>query len=270
MGETGKRSRRARISAVATAVAISAPVLFLGGTIARAAESSSGGPTSVSVTYTDGSGQAVGNDGRPVPTTGVSESSSSSAPWSSDQSSSAQQEVSLPVNGASGADGNTGTTGSDGYGSSSVQQILSLTIRPGPLTITPSSESISFTQGRGRGEGESLAGSLSTVTVVDARGSLVGWRATVSLQSVAGLSAADLAKATLCLTPAERTVIAGNPPEVKSAHHSCGGVGAPLTLFYAPPNGGGGTFTDTGSLTLSLPGVTGASAASATLAVAVH
>ncbi|MGA2472894.1 MAG: hypothetical protein ABSG39_05305 [Acidimicrobiales bacterium] len=43
-------------------------------------------------------------------------------------------------------------------------------------------------------------GELSPVTVVDARGSLVGWRATVSLQAVAGENPAPLAHAFLCAT----------------------------------------------------------------------
>jgi hypothetical protein len=108
------------------------------------------------------------------------------------------------------------------------------------------------------------------VKVVDARGSLVGWRATVSLQSVAGVSTADLAKATLCVSPDAPTVVAGNPPEVRAGRSVCGGAGDPLQLFFAPPNGGGGTFSDTGSLTLHLPGVPTADAAQATLAVAVQ
>jgi hypothetical protein len=115
-----------------------------------------------------------------------------------------------------------------------------------------------------------MAGSLATVTVVDARGSLVGWRATVSLQSVAGVSAADLAKATLCVSPDAPTVVAGNPPEVRAAQPVCGDAGDPLPFFFAPPNGGGGTFSDTASLTLHLPGVHVAGAALATLAVAVR
>ncbi|HXA74394.1 MAG TPA: hypothetical protein VNV83_09150 [Acidimicrobiales bacterium] len=43
-----------------------------------------------------------------------------------------------------------------------------------------------------------------------------------------------------------------------------------MTLFYAPPNGGSGTFTDTGELTLRLPHDEGASPVTATLAVAVR
>lgn len=159
-----------------------------------------------------------------------------------------------------GANGNTGSTGG------SADQTLEVSILPGNLTIAPATESISFA----KANGGHVAGSLSTVTVVDARGSLVGWNATVSLQSIDGVSAADLAKAKLCVSPDAVTVVAGNRPEVKSGQHACAKASGALTLFYAPPNGGGGTFSDTGSLTLQVPGSTLTSPVTATLAVAVH
>ncbi len=247
MGE-GKKPRRARASAVATAVALSAPVLFFGGAIARAAESSSGRPTSVSVSYTDASGQPIGTGGTTTTTTSGDAGGTTAG---------ADEGVSVSVN---GANGNTGSSGS------SVDQTMEVSVLTGPLTITPASQAVSFTKAHGRGKG---AGSLSTVTVVDARGSLVGWDATVSLQSVNGVSAADLAKARLCVTPDTPTVVAGNPPEVKAGRHACGKAGDALTVFYAPANGGGGTFSDTGALTLHVPGAA-AGALTATLAVAVH
>lgn len=242
MGENGKRSRRARASAVATAVAVAAPILFLGGALARAAESSPDAPTSVSVTETDASGQPVGT-GDPTTT-----------------SSSSANDPSAPV---IGNRGNTGST------EGSVDQTLSVSILPGALTVTPSTESVSFTGRQGQTDGGPNSGSLSTITVVDARGSLVGWRATVSLESVNGVSASKLANAKLCISPDDPTVVAGNPPEVKSGRQACANAGRALVLFYAPPGGGGGTFTDSGALSLSLPGM-GTGPVTATLAVAVH
>ena len=175
------------------------------------------------------------------------------------------QDVGVSVNASSGNTGTTGNTGSDG---SSVEQSISVSVLPGPLTITPSSASISFA--KPRDDGGPLTGSLSTVTVVDARGSLVGWDATISLQAVDGVSASDLAGAKLCVRPDAVTVVAGIPPEVKSGQHACAKAGDPLTLFYAPPNGGGGTFSDTGALTLDLPAGATAGPVTATLAVTVH
>lgn len=247
MGE-GKNSRRARASAVATAVAITAPILFLGGALARAAEAPGGGPTSSSVVYTDANGDPTGGAPTTTTTTGAATGTFSGT------------EVGVSVNGAGG------NTGSSGGGTT---QTMEVSILPGQLSVTPTSEVVSFTKAHGQGSGGRMAGSLSTVTVVDARGSLVGWRATVSLQSVDGVSAADLAKAKLCVNPGSPTVVAGNPPEVKAGQSTCGKAGDALRVFFAPPNGGGGTFSDTASLTLSLPGVVVTSPVSATLAVAV-
>jgi hypothetical protein len=223
---------------VATAVAITAPILFLGGAIAHAAESSSDAPTSVSVSYTDGSGRTDAPGGSTTSTT----------------------DGSTPIGGETGSTGNTGANGD------SAAQILAVSINPGPLTVTPATESVSLANA----SGDHMGGSLSTVTVVDARGSLVGWDATVSLQSVDGVSAADLAKAKVCVSPDPVTIVAGNPPEVKAGPRRCGSAGDALTLFYAPPNGGGGTFSDTGGLSLLLPGGKAAGPMTATLAVAVH
>jgi hypothetical protein len=227
--------------------------LFVGGALARAAEAPGGAPTSSSVTWTDANGDPSGPGGATTTTT-TTVGAGGTTP-------STDGGVSVSVN---GANDNTGSTGG------SVGQTFSVSVLPGQLTVTPASESVSFTNAHGQGKGGQLAGSLATVKVVDARGSLVGWRATVSLQSVAGVSAADLAKATLCVSPHTPTVVAGNPPEVRAGRTMCGGAGDPLRLFFAPPNGGGGTFSDTGSLTLHLPGVPTADAALATLAVAVQ
>jgi hypothetical protein len=225
--------------------------LFVGGALARAAEAPGGAPTSSSVTYTDANGDVSAPGGTTTTTT----------PEVGTTSTIAGTNLGVSVN---GANGNTGSTGGG------VDQTFEVSILPGNLTITPATESVSLAKTNAQGNGGHLAGSLSTITVVDARGSLVGWNATVSLQSIDGVSAADLAKAKLCVSPDAVTVVAGNPPEVRSGQHACAKAGGALTLFFAPPNGGGGTFSDTGSLTLQVPGAALASPVTATLAVAVH
>ncbi len=132
--------------------------------------------------------------------------------------------------------------------------------------MSPSTESISFT----RISDGSWQAPLSTVTVVDARGSLVGWQATVSLQSLNGVPAASLGHARLCVSPGGAVAVSGRQSEVRAGKDACGNADDPLTLFYAPPNGGGGTFDDTGPVTLHLPRAPGTSSVTATLAVAVH
>jgi hypothetical protein len=150
--------------------------------------------------------------------------------------------------------------------SDSARQTISVSVLPGPLTVTPSTESISFTQI----SDDSWQAPLSTVTVVDARGSLVGWQATISLQSLNGLPAADLAQARLCVTPGAAVAVAGRQSEVRNGRDACSGADNPLILFFAPPNGGGGAFDDTGRVTLQLPSFPGTDSVAATLAVAVH
>jgi hypothetical protein len=43
-------------------------------------------------------------------------------------------------------------------------------------------------------------GSVTTITVNDTRSSLVGWQSAVSLQTVSGLDAAQLASTRLCVS----------------------------------------------------------------------
>jgi hypothetical protein len=67
---------------------------------------------------------------------------------------------------------------------------------------------------------------LSPITVDDARVSLVGWRSTVSLQTVSGLDAAQLASTRLCVTPHPTTLVAGNPADlVRISPRACAGPG---------------------------------------------
>jgi hypothetical protein len=144
-------------------------------------------------------------------------------------------------------------------------QMFAVSVLPGPLTVNPASEAVTLSHGGGG----PYRGDLSSVTVVDARGSLVGWNAAVSLQAIGGVSASQLAGARLCVTPDLPTVVAGNPGEVRAATRSCGGVDQPVVVFSAPPGGGGGTFDDTARLTLRIPAGT-VTPVVATLAVTVH
>ena len=113
-------------------------------------------------------------------------------------------------------------------------------------------------------------GAPSSISVDDARGSLVGWRSTVFLQTVSGLDAARLASTRLCVTPHPTTLVAGNPADiVRSSPRACAGPGGLLTVFFAAPGGGGGEYSDTAGLAVVLPNGTDAANPTATLAVAV-
>jgi hypothetical protein len=91
------------------------------------------------------------------------------------------------------------------------------------------SESVPTTQVRAFRRAEPAdVGPVSTITVNDARSSLVGWRSTVSLETVSGLDAAQLASTRLCVSPHPTTFVAGNPADVvRSSPCACAGPGDP-------------------------------------------
>ena len=171
-----------------------------------------------------------------------------------------------------------------GLSQSSTVAILpgSLTIRPAAGSDSPTAGSVRLLAGSvrrladsvtfshdGTGPSGPYRGTLPLVRVADGRGSLIGWDASISLQAVGGLSAAQLAGAQLCVDPDRPTIVAGNPAEVRGAKNSCGGFREPVLVLFAPPGGGGGTFTDTASLKLRVPGGA-ATPVSATLIITVH
>jgi hypothetical protein len=162
----------------------------------------------------------------------------------------------------------TNAVGSPGV---AAKQTIGIAVLPGPLTVTPATESVPLTQLAAFGRAEpDYVGALSPITVDDARGSLVGWRSTVSLEAVSGLDAAQLASTRLCVTPHPTTLVAGNPADiVRSSPRACAGPGGLLTVFFAAPGGGGGEYSDTAGVALVLPNGTVAANRTATLAVAV-
>jgi hypothetical protein len=153
-----------------------------------------------------------------------------------------------------------GVTDATGSPSVAAKQTIGISILPGSLTVTPTAETVTVGPGR--------LGSLSPITVDDARGSLAGWRTTVSLQAVSGLDAAQLASTRLCVTPHPTTLVAGNPADsVRSSPRACAGPGDPIAVFFAAPGGGGGEYSDTAGVALELPD--GASSGGITASVAV-
>jgi hypothetical protein len=84
-------------------------------------------------------------------------------------------------------------------------------------------------------------GPVSTITVNDARGSRVGWRETVSLETVSGPDAAPLASTRLCVSPHPTTLVAGNPADVvRRSPRACAGPDDLIRVFFATPGDGGG------------------------------
>jgi len=183
----------------------------------------------------------------------------------------------------SGPDGPTGTAppGSLGAGDApaatapsrgSVQQTIGVAVLAGPLTSSPTAPSVDLSSVAVFGHRSSFyGGALAPLTVVDARGSLVGWRAAVTLQAISGVDAALLAHVEVCAQPAAPTMVAGNPADVvRAAPPSCAAAGRPLPVFWAAPGGGGGTYRDTATLALLVPGPGLPAHLTASLAVSVH
>jgi hypothetical protein len=235
---TERRHRRRR--AFSSGVAIITGSLLIGGLTTYAAATASANSQTVSLSSSAALAPAGG------PTQG-STTTTTAPPQAVDTSSTA---------------GSPGTT---------VQQTIGIAILPGSLSVAPTAESVALTQLRLLGHTEpDYLGSLSTITVNDARGSLVGWRTTVSLQTVSGLDAAQLASTRLCVSPHPTTLVAGNPADVvRSSPRACAGPGDPISVFFAAPGGGGGVYSGTASVALAVPNGTLPAGATASLAVSV-
>ena len=185
-----------------------------------------------------------------------------------------------------GPDGSTGTPappGSPGASdapaatapsedSSALVQTIGVAVLPGPLTVSPTAPSVDLSSVAVFGHRSSFSGgAVPPLTVVDARGSLVGWRAAVTLQAISGADAALLAHVEVCARPAAPTRVDGNPADVvRAAPPSCAAAGQPLPVFWAAPGGGGGTYRDTATLALLVPGPGLPAHLTASLAVSVH
>jgi hypothetical protein len=114
-------------------------------------------------------------------------------------------------------------------------------IRPRTITGAPIAESVPLAQVRPFGRTEpDFVGAVPSITVDNARGSLVGRRVTVSLQTVSGLDTALLARARLCVSPHPTTLVAGNPADfVRSSPRSCAGPGDLFCHVHSNCGGGG-------------------------------
>ena len=115
-------------------------------------------------------------------------------------------------------------------------QVIAVPVRPGSMTITPGLVRVTLR----RGPGHTLTADLPQVTIIDARGSLAGWTATVAISASVPTSAE--------LVPAPPVAVTGIQGEVR------GGPPVPITpgqaavLAQAGVGGGGGRFVTTGSI----------------------
>ncbi len=262
-------SHRHRRSNAVIGAALLAPWLVLGGVAAHAAEDASAAPLSSSSTWAlTASPVAAPSSTAPPAAATVTASGISAGTVGS-----GQQAIGVSVLPGASTVSPAGTAGgSAGIAAgpaSSVQQTIGVSVLPGVMTVSPTTESVTLSQVGLLGQSV-YRGELAPVTVHDARGSLVGWHATISVQGVDGVSTAALARAQLCASAAAPTMVAGNPADVvRGVGRSCAGVGKPVSVFFAAPGGGGGTYSDTAGLTLVVPGGTLPPQVTVTLAVSV-
>jgi hypothetical protein len=243
-------------------VALIAGTLLVGGltTYAAATASANSQPVSLGGSSTF----AASTDPAPATTTTTSPAPRTSTSLGSVVTQSIGESV-LPGHPTVSPGGESGGPGNP------ITQTIGIAVLPGVMTVAPTSESTPLTQIQAFGHSvPDYQGALSPITVNDARGSLVGWRATVSLQAVSGLDAAQLASTRLCVTPHPTTLVAGNPADfVRSSPRVCAGPGDLISVFSAAPGGGGGAYSDTADIVLLVPHGTVAAAPTASLAVSV-
>jgi len=123
-----------------------------------------------------------------------------------------------------------------------VEQQVSLAIVGGDMTIAPSAESLTLTR---VDETDGYTADLPTIRVVDARGTLAGWNASLRATDVP-------ASATFTLKPGHARAVYGNQSEVQTARPSRATEGD-ADLMFAAPGGGGGTFDVNGTVIVTLP-----------------
>ena len=121
-------------------------------------------------------------------------------------------------------------------GAGSTEQTLVLVISGGTMSVSPTSANVVLHR-----HGDHFVGQFGPITVVDARGSLVGWKLRASLSVPES--------GHLTVHPATAVAVTGRPGEATASG------AAPLTMggtviMSAPPEGGGGDFSISGTVDL--------------------
>lgn len=173
-----------------------------------------------------------------VPAASVSTEAPSSTPsldvspvppsqWSSDPAPSAvaqQQGIGVSVIGGSGSSA-----------PGPLHETIGITVIGGSMTVHPASVAVTLHR-----DGDRYVGTFGPITVNDARGTLVGWRAWLSLPG--------WTDGTLVAHPGSPVAISGLQHEVAQA--GTGNVSDAPTIMSAPAGGGGGSFRVSGTLEL--------------------
>lgn len=117
----------------------------------------------------------------------------------------------------------------------SMQQTLVLVINGGRMSVSPTSVDVVLHR---KSDGN-FAGKFGPITVVDARGSLVGWKLT------AALPAPESGRPTV--HPDAAVAVTGRPGEA-AASHAATLTADGTVIMSAAPDGGGGDFSISGTI----------------------
>lgn len=153
-------------------------------------------------------------------------------------------------------------------------QVAQLAVRPGLLGVGPTVERLRFRPESPRAS-RRLVATLAPVRIVDARGTLAGWEATVALDRpghrAEGRRSPRSRPVLFCVRAGTPSMVSGNAADrVVAARPSCAPAGRPVPLVWAAPGGGGGTYEAGAVLTVLAPPGTRAFALVATVAISVH
>lgn len=99
------------------------------------------------------------------------------------------------------------------------------------------------------GRGSRFSGAYGPITVVDARGTLVGWTLSVS-------PTGSSPSGTITIRPGSPVTVSGDPWEVRAVNPARLGL-SPSPVMVAAPGGGGGTFADSGTIDFESRSVAG-------------
>lgn len=124
-------------------------------------------------------------------------------------------------------------------GARTAEQTVRLEVRGGSLSIQPTTASVQLVR-----DGDVLRGELDDATVIDARGTLDGWRARARVVEITGVDADGATQrippGRVTVTPTSPTADAGRIDEVSGGRPFRAKANG--TLMRSETGGGGGTF----------------------------
>lgn len=131
-----------------------------------------------------------------------------------------------------------------------VDGTLIVSVLPGSLSISSSQTPLTLERMPGNGPSSRYQGVLPRVRVVDTRGSLIGWNASVRFFAPSSLPAEDLR---LRVHPKKPIVVSGSPKGIDAAAPVWTTFDVPCALFNAKQGFGAGTYDDEALVELVLP-----------------